>query len=468
MVFFKNYGFNMVKKFLLFNLLCFFAFNLSAIDYEEFIDMVLQNNRDYQKAMLEHKIKSRAVKNLKYRWLPQIFLGFDYQTNIGIKTKRQVHSFSSTATVRQNLPFGMNATVGVDNTFALAKIQGIKNDYSASGNLNFSMPLYFFAPSALKAFSYYELELSKLHAQAIDLALLRTKEKLIAEAVYIFVSYYLSSETAKIEEKKIELNSQIELSDEILWRQGRLSTAELSERNAHRFNEQLNFLKLKKTHLYMKQDLNKLGLPETSVPDNIDTWLTKMEDYIRHTYRNSDTEFLLREKQLKLNIYYQVQEKFTQQPFLIFSCAVNPASKTKGGDTFTETIKNYWKAEKQWLFSFNLKINIPVSPFDSAYSLNKDIQDLLKLNELETVTLIEAHKNKKNLHEINLAILNDTCTLTKNNVSILEKRMEISEVLLKQGNISSIDLELQRLDYRLAKTYHRKARLDYIMEVLKY
>ena len=47
-------------------------------------------------------------------------------------------------------------------------------------------------------------------------------------------------------------------------------------------------------------------------------------------------------------------------------------------------------------------------------------------------------------------------------------RLEAAKVLLGQGYINEQDLTLQELDCRLANIYCLKARLDYIIEVLKY
>ena len=47
-------------------------------------------------------------------------------------------------------------------------------------------------------------------------------------------------------------------------------------------------------------------------------------------------------------------------------------------------------------------------------------------------------------------------------------RVEAAKILLRQGYINAPDLILQELDCRLANIYCLKARLDYIIEVLKY
>ncbi|MEL3912895.1 TolC family protein [Treponema pedis] len=457
----------MVKKFF-FIVICCISSSLYAIEYEEFINKVLINNQEYRKALSKYNIKKMAAEKLEYRWIPKLSLNLNYLSNVEVKTYDQIHAFTTGLSLKQTLPIGMGLNFTVDNTFALSKIKDTKNDYSFSAKAQFSMPLYFFAPAILNPYSKYEFYVGKDSINFANLELKRIKEKIIADAVYIAVSYWLQKKIVEIEEEKLQIDLQLGLNDEALWKQGKLSTLELSEKNTRRYNNQLNLLNSKKRYLQMLYTLNLTGVNKDTVPDNIESWIKKLENYISSEYINTDTEFLLKQKQLKMNQYYALKEQLNQLPSFIFSFTVDPASKSKGDVKFKNTIQNYWKADKNWLFDFTIGINIPLSPLDEIYDIDKTAVELVNLNKLETETLNLEHQNKKDLHEINLNILNEACVLAEKTKENILNRLLSSEVLLKQGYITEIDFKIQNLDYKLSQLDSLKARLNYIIEVLKY
>lgn len=457
----------MVKK-LFFMFMCCILSSLYAIEYEEFIAGVLTNSNEYQKALSKYNIKKTAAQKIQYRWVPKLSLKLNYISNMEIKTHDQIHAFTTGLNLKQTLPMGMGLTFNIDNTFALSKIKGSKNEYSSSSKTQFSMPLYFFAPAILKPYSEHEFYLGEDSISFVDLELQRIREKIIAEAIYVAVSYWLQKKTIAIEEEKSQIDLQLGLNDEALWKQGKLSTLELSERNTKRYNNQLNLLNSKKRYLQMLHTLNLTGMSADAMPSNIESWIKKLESYISHEYINTDTEFLLKQKQLKVNQYYTLKEQLNRLPSFIFSFTLDPASKSKGGVKFKDTIQNYWKAEKSWLFNFAVGINIPLSPLDEVYDIDKTTKELLNLNKLEIEALSMNYQNKKEVHEINLNILNEVCILAEKNKENIQNRLASSEVLLKQGYITEIDFKIQNLDYQLSQLNSLKARLDYIIEVLKY
>ncbi|WP_253696380.1 HlyD family secretion protein [Treponema denticola] len=457
----------MVKK-LFFMFMCCILSSLYAIEYEEFIAGVLTNSNEYQKALSKYNIKKTAAQKIQYRWIPKLSLKLNYISNVEIKTHDQIHAFTTGLNLKQTLPMGMGLTFNIDNTFALSKIKGAKNEYSSSSKTQFSMPLYFFAPAILKPYAEHEFYLGEDSISFVDLELQRIREKIIAEAIYVAVSYWLQKKTIAIEEEKSQIDLQLGLNDEALWKQGKLSTLELSERNTKRYNNQLNLLNSKKRYLQMLHTLNLTGMGADAMPSNIESWIKKLESYISHEYINTDTEFLLKQKQLKVNQYYTLKEQLNRLPSFIFSFTLDPASKSKGGVKFKDTIQNYWKAEKSWLFNFAVGINIPLSPLDEVYDIDKTTKELLNLNKLEIEALSMNYQNKKEVHEINLNILNEVCILAEKNKENIQNRLASSEVLLKQGYITEIDFKIQNLDYQLSQLNSLKARLDYIIEVLNY
>ncbi|UTC66933.1 TolC family protein [Treponema sp. OMZ 789] len=467
MAFFKNDGSCMVKKFF-YIFICCMVSSLYAIEYEDFIDIVLTNSNEYQKALSKYNIKKMAAQKTQYRWIPKLSLDLNYIGNMEVKSRDQIHAFTTGLNLKQTLPMGMGLNFNISNTFALAKIQGAKNEYSSSAKSQFLMPLYFFAPGILKPYSEYEIYLGKYSINFADLELKRIKQKIIAEAVYIAVSYWLQKKTLEIEEEKLQIDLQLGLNDEALWKQGKLSTLELSEKNTRRYNNQLNFLNSKKRYLQMLHSLNLTGVSDDTIPEKIEPWIKKLENYISYEYINEEIELELKQKQLKINQYYTLKEQLNRLPSFIFSFTVDPASKSKGGIKFNDTIQNYWKADKNWLFNFTIGINIPLSPLDDAYDIDKTAKELLNLNKLEIEALNINHQNKKEVHEINLNILNEICILAEKNKENMQNRLISSEVLLKQGYITEIDFKIQNLDYRRSQLNSLKARLDYIIEVLNY
>lgn len=240
----------MVKKFFYIFICCILS-SLYAIEYEEFITGVLTNSNEYQKALSKYNIKKTAAQKIQYRWVPKLSLKLNYISNMEIKTHDQIHAFTTGLNLKQTLPMGMGLTFNIDNTFALSKIKGSKNEYGSSSKTQFSMPLYFFAPAILKPYSEHEFYLGEDSISFADLELQRIREKIIAEAIYVAVSYWLQKKTIAIEEEKSQIDLQLGLNDEALWKQGKLSTLELSERNTKRYNNQLNLLNSKKRYLQM-------------------------------------------------------------------------------------------------------------------------------------------------------------------------------------------------------------------------
>lgn len=62
-----------------------------------------------------------------------------------------------------------------------------------------------------------------------------------------------------------------------------------------------------------------MNIDENFIPDNIESWLKKLEKYISTEYINKDIEFELKQKQLKINQYYALKEQFNRLPAFIFS-----------------------------------------------------------------------------------------------------------------------------------------------------
>ena len=184
----------MVKK-LFFMFMCCILSSLYAIEYEEFIAGVLTNSNEYQKALSKYNIKKTAAQKIQYRWIPKLSLKLNYISNVEIKTHDQIHAFTTGLNLKQTLPMGMGLTFNIDNTFALSKIKGAKNEYSSSSKTQFSMPLYFFSPAILKPYSEHEFYLGENSISFADLELQRIKEKIIAEAIYVAVSYWLQKKT---------------------------------------------------------------------------------------------------------------------------------------------------------------------------------------------------------------------------------------------------------------------------------
>ncbi len=468
MVFFKKNGFSMVRKIVLISLFYFSTFILSSMEYEEFVDIILKNNKEYQTILSQYNIKKMQAFNLKYDWVPKPNLDLNYIGNSNLKSKNQIHGFTAGISILQSMPMGMNFNINISNSFLYSKINSINNQYDANLKLNFSMPLYFFAPALLKPYSYDEIFAKKVSLNIALLELEQAKERIIVSAIYTVGIYRINEELLKLEEQKSTVDIELGINDEALWRQGKLSTLELSERETQRYNNKIKLLNLKNKYLKMMQSLKLTGFDKKITPLDIELWIKNLEKYIETKYKYNDKVLFIQENNLRLNRYYSLLKEMNKMPKLIFSFKANPDSETVGGNYVNDTIKNYWQSKKNWKFDFSLGINIPLSPLDEVYTIDKATREILKITKLNYQILQEKYRNKKENYKIDIGIAEENYRLAKKFEENALNRLEFSNSLLQQGYITEVDLKINKLNYEKAKLQSLEAYLNYIISRLSY
>lgn len=102
-------------------------------------------------------------------------------------------------------------------------------------------------------------------------------------------------------------------------------------------------------------------------------------------------------------------ENINKIPKLTFSFTVEPSSLSVSGDKLVD----YKKFANNVFFGFTVGINIPLSPFDDPYDVNRIVKELSKLNYFEYQILYAKHKSKEDEHRLNLTILKEVYLLAE-------------------------------------------------------
>ncbi len=450
----------MVKKYSLGLIFFFLTFTLASMEYEEFIDIILKNNKEYQKALSKYKISRIAIYNSKYDWIPKLELNFNYHSTI--KSKNKTHYFQSGISFLQNLPMDMYFNIIFDNIFVYSQIENVENQYNIGSKLSFSMPLYFFSPALIEPYGRSQIFVKKNSLRTADLKLKKIREKIIADAIYIVCLYAIRRKILEIKEARILIDNQIAKNDEVLWKQGKISTLELSEKETKRYNSKILLLNFRNEYLKILQRLKLIGFDEKFNIDNIEVWMTKFEEHIK--YKNfNDESLLIKKNELKMRKYNNLKKEMSKIPRLRVYFDFKPNSYSKGGIGFNDTIKNYWDSKKSWDFDISFDIKIPLSPLDEIYQINERTKEILKINKLNEQIIEAEYKNKKTNYQMNTKFLKEKYKLAKEKQENILNRLSFSETLLQYGYITSIDLKIQNLDYQIAKLQSLEARLDYIV-----
>ncbi len=458
----------MVKKTGLFLLCLFFAFPLFSMEYEEFVDVILKNSKEYQKVLSQYQIKKIEAFNLKYSWIPKVDLYGKYFLNSNLETKNDAHAFSTGLNISQNIPMGMKLNFDFDNYFIYSKITGVKNEYDANMKFSFLMPLYFFSPALLKPYSRLDFFAKSKSLNTASLELQKIKEKVIVQAIYVVGSFYLKKEFLKLAEERHLIDIEIARNDEALWAQGKLSSLELAERDTKRYDNRLKFLEYKRQYLKIQQDLKIIGFDEKIVPSDIENWLKKIDGYIQTNPVNSELEFKIQENKLKINEYYSLLNQMNKMPRFVFSVKLDPNPNKPDSTQFAGMVQNYWGEKKNWIFDIMLGISIPLSPLDDVYTIDRTTKEILKINDLNMRSLYEQHDNKKENRNIRLSILKEQCNLSKENEENILNRLKLAKILLKQGKITEIDLKIQELTYQTAKLQSLESKLNHIIAMVSF
>ena len=88
-------------------------------------------------------------------------------------------------------------------------------------------------------------------------------------------------------------------------------------------------------------------------------------------------------------------ENINKIPKLTFSFTVAPSSLSVNGNKFKDNVGTYKKFADNVFFWFTVGINIPLSPFDDPYDINRIVKELSKLNYFEHQILYAKHKSKE-------------------------------------------------------------------------
>lgn len=103
-------------------------------------------------------------------------------------------------------------------------------NYTPSASLSLQTPLLVFSPLLLRDVTTWEFKESNVSLSIAQLNFVIAKRQNFAESIAASASYMLALKTKNVADTKYNIMLQRSSEDEQLWKQGRISTLDLSSR----------------------------------------------------------------------------------------------------------------------------------------------------------------------------------------------------------------------------------------------
>lgn len=457
-----------MRRFLLFLFLLLSAsFYPETGTVEELKSKLLARQPDYQSSQYQFDLARLQYRSERFSWFPQPYLSLSPSCSVlDAKTGAYSDSLAAVVGFTQKIPGGGILTGTASQSFFMNHVSSWSSSYSPSASVSLQMPFGFAVPSLYMQYVGREVADQDIALRIAALQLSASGSGSFASAISAIGDYLITGRKIEIAQAKDGLLKKKAEEDLLLWKQGRITSLELSNRDAARLSAYADLVQQRKGFLVADQNLVLNGLDSSSLTYDIDTFLGDLETYLKENQEDRQTQKEIEKLQLEQNWKNTLVGDLSALPTIGCSVTLNPVSSSSGDPSLLNAVHDYWAASVTWNWTASLSVSISLAPWDSSFQIGEKYLldssiDAIKREQNRIKT-----SQEKELRRKTLAVQEEACLQYAKNRDNAKTRYELYCDLAVSGRLSEMDLQLQQLTVESAECDWFRSRLDYILTAL--